>query len=418
MLPLENRWYRRLLVVALALGVGGGLSSLVFTVVTNKGINFFFAGTGTGWWEGNWWWIVLTALGGLVVAVLRKLWKVPKDVPGPVALAHDAWVNPAVILSWATISAVSLIAGASLGPFFAFTVMGGGLGSWLASRLEKPDEEEALHEYTLTGMAGGMGAAFSAPLFATILASELSPTAKKNYVAAFIPQLFAATIGFVIYFGVTGSTILYSYALPSYEFKTVHLLTGALLGVLAALILILFVVVKKLTALAFARLSNPLAAGLIGGALVGLIAFALPLTANSGNSQLATEIQLSGTMGAGFIAAILIGKMIAIAISQESGFMGGVVFASIFLGGTAGILVNAIFPAIPITLSVGALLAAVPGAFFNAPVTLLLIAAGTIGIGPIVLVPLGIAVVTSHITLALVQNYVVRERKLALQEPN
>lgn len=123
-------------------------------------------------------------------------------------------------------------------------------------------------------------------------------------------------------------------------------------------------------------------------------------------------------VGAGFIAAILIGKMIAIAISQESGFMGGVVFASIFLGGTAGILVNAIFPAIPITLSVGALLAAVPGAFFNAPVTLLLIAAGTIGIGPIVLVPLGIAVVTSHITLALVQNYVVRERMLALQEPN
>ena len=73
MLPLENRWYRRLLVVALLLGVGGGLSSLVFTSATNKGINFFFAGTGTGWWDGNWWWIALTALGGLAVAVLRKL---------------------------------------------------------------------------------------------------------------------------------------------------------------------------------------------------------------------------------------------------------------------------------------------------------------------------------------------------------
>jgi len=62
------------------------------------------------------------------------------------------------------------------------------------------------------------------------------------------------------------------------------------------------------------------------------------------------------------------------------------------------------------------MLAAVPGAFFNAPVTLLLIAAGTIGIGPMALVPLGIAVVTSHITLAVLQNYVVRQRKLAMQE--
>lgn len=259
------------------------------------------------------------------------------------------------------------------------------------------------------------GAAFSAPLFATILASELSPTTKRNYAAAFIPQLFAATIGFVIYFGVTGSTILDLYALPAYEFQTFHLLIGALLGVLSALILIMFALVKKLTSLAFTRLPNPLVAGVIG-ALVGLIAFALPLTANSGNSQLATELQLLATMGAGFIAAILIAKMIAIAISQESGFMGGVVFASIFLGGTAGILVNAIFPAIPITLSVGAMLAAVPGAFFNAPVTLLLIAAGTIGIGPMALVPLGIAVVSSHITLALLQNYVIWQRKLAMQE--
>ena len=95
--------------------------------------------------------------------------------------------------------------------------MGGGFGSWLVTRVEKPEEEEARQEYTLTGMAGGMGAAFTAPLFATILASELAPTAKRNYVAAFIPELSAATVGYLIYFGVTGSTILNSYALPAYR---------------------------------------------------------------------------------------------------------------------------------------------------------------------------------------------------------
>ncbi len=73
----------------------------------------------------------------------------------------------------------------------------------------------------MTGMAGGMGGGFSAPLFAAVLASELSPTSKRNYVAAFIPELFASTIGFVIYFGVTGSSMLGSYSLPTYELSLI-----------------------------------------------------------------------------------------------------------------------------------------------------------------------------------------------------
>ena len=204
MLPLEESWYKRLLLLALVLGGLGGLLALLFNGITGAGIGFFFGDTGTGWWAGQWWWIPLAALGGLIVSFLRKVWKVPEYVPSPIQLAHNAWVDPGTVIPWVIISAISLIVGASLGPFFGLAVMGGGFGSWLATRLEKQDEEEAKQEYTLTGMAGTMGAAFTSPLFAAILASELSPTEKRNYVTAFIPALFAATIGYVIYFGVTG----------------------------------------------------------------------------------------------------------------------------------------------------------------------------------------------------------------------
>jgi H+/Cl- antiporter ClcA len=190
----------------------------------------------------------------------------------------------------------------------------------------------------------------SAPLFATVLASELSPTLKRNYFAAFIPELFAATLGFVIYFGVTGSSLLGSYHLPEYQ-----------------------------------------------------------LTATGGSSQMGTEIQISETMGAGLIAAILIGKMIAIALSQSSGFLGGVVFPSIFLGGTAGLLVHSIFPGIPIALCVGAMLAAVPGAFLDAPLSLIIIATGTIRLAPEALVPIGIAVVIAHVLMSVMRKYVLKE---------
>ena len=416
MLPLEESWYKRLLLFALVLGGVGGLLALVFNGITGAGIGFVFGDTGTGWWAGRWWWIPFTALGGPTVSALRRIWKVPEVVPSPIQLAHNAWVDPAVAIPWVTISAVSLVAGASLGPFFGLAVIGGGLGSWLATKLEKKDEGEARQEYTLTGMAGTMGAAFTSPLFAAILASELSPTEKRRYVAAFIPALFAAAVGYVVYFGVTRETMLGRYQLPAYEFRFSHLLIGILLGVLAAFILILFALIKKLVSAASSRIHSSLVSGTIGGALVGLLAFALPLTATSGSSQLTTELEISATLGTTFLVAILIAKMFAVALSQAAGFLGGVVFPIIFIGGTAGVLVNSIFPDIPIALSVGALLAAVPGAFLGAPVSLILIAAGTVGLGASALVPICIAVVISYLTLALVRNYVVREDKLKVQQ--
>ncbi len=414
MLPLEKPWYKKLLVLALLIGVVGGVSALLFMGIIGAGSDFFYSGTGTDWWTGNWWWIPLTALGGLTVAVMRKIWKIPEKVTDPITLAHQAWVDPGNVLSLVAISAVSLIAGASLGPFFALTMMGGGIGSWLALRLGIRDDE-AKHEYALTGMVSGMGAAFSAPLFAAVLASELGPTPKRNYLAAFIPELFGATVGFAIFFGVTGSTMLGSYALPAYEFSFGYLLVGALLGVLSAFVLLLLILIRKVVSAAFARIPNPLVAGTIGGAIVGLIAFALPLTATSGSSQLATELQISATIGFGFLVAVLIAKMFAVALSESSGFLGGIVFPIIFIGGTAGLLVHSIFPDLPIALCVGAMLAAVPGAFLSAPVSLVLIAAGTVGIGPIAMAPVGLAVVTAHISLSLLRTFVAKEQKLKLQ---
>jgi H+/Cl- antiporter ClcA len=101
--------------------------------------------------------------------------------------------------------------------------------------------------------------------------------------------------------------------------------------------------------------------------------------------------------------------MVAIALSQSSGFLGGVVFPSIFLGGTAGLLVHSIFPGLPIALCVGAMLAAVPGAFLNAPLSLVIIAAGTIRLEPEALVPIAFAVVIAHTLMSVMRKYVLKE---------
>ena len=166
----------------------------------------------------------------------------PDNVPGAVGLVKSAWIDPGSAPRLVAVSVVSLISGASLGPSFGLIIMGGGLGSWVVARLgDSPDE--ARQEYSLTGMAGGLGAAFSAPLFGTVLISELSPTRKQQYVAAFIPQLIAATLGFVVFFGVTDGTLLDAYEVPSYDFEYVDLLLAVVLGAASVAVLLLFVAI-------------------------------------------------------------------------------------------------------------------------------------------------------------------------------
>jgi H+/Cl- antiporter ClcA len=401
MLPLDQAWYRKLLASAVLLGLAAGVLVLLYSAVTSAGTEQLSADAGIGWWSGEWWWIPLTAVGGLVVVLLRRWWEVPAQVPGSVTLIGEGWVDPVLAPRLVAISVVSIIFGASLGPSFGLVIIGGGLGAWVVSRLGIEDEE-ARQEYVLTGMAAGLGSAFSAPVFGAVLTSEISPTAKRQYVAAFIPQLIAATLGFIVFFGITRSTMLGAFDAGTYQLEFTDIPIAAGLGVIAAIVLFVFVGVTRLVSLAASRVANPLVRGVGGGALVGLIAFALPLTIASGSSQLATVIDNNSALAIGFLVFVLLGKMAAVSISLAAGFLGGNVFPMIFVGGTSGVLVHLIFPDIPLVLAVSAMMAAVPGAFLEAPLSLTMIAVGSIGLGATA-VPVAVAVVVSYLFTAVVR---------------
>jgi hypothetical protein len=116
MLSLSEEWYRKLMVAALVLGVGGGVIALVYSGVTNFGIGRLYGEPTSEAWSGQWWWIPLVSGGAVLVTALCGLWKVPKKVPGAVAFAKRGWVDPSSALSLALISAISLFVGAGLGP--------------------------------------------------------------------------------------------------------------------------------------------------------------------------------------------------------------------------------------------------------------------------------------------------------------
>ena len=185
-------------------------------------------------------------------------------------------------------------------------------------------------------MAGGLGAIFSAPLFAAVMASELSPTPKRNYVAAFVPQFTAATIGYVVFFGVTGKVMLDTFGVPGYSFEWSHLLMAVGLGLASVAALLLYMAIGTAVKRIGSLIINPYVVAVAFGALVGLIAFALPLTATGGSSQLTFEVDHIDALGAGLLATVLVAKMVAVHLSLGAGFLGGTVFPMLFIGGTTG----------------------------------------------------------------------------------
>ena len=238
MLPLTEAWYRKQLVAAVYLGVFGGVFALLFSIVTTWSGDQLFGDPTSDPWSGEWWWILLTGGGAVLVTAMRKWLSLEGKFPGAIAMCKAARVDPATAPKLVAVSVVSLIVGASLGPSFGIVVAGGGMGTWLVQRY-LPSEPDAEAQYTLTGMSGAFGGAFSSPLFASILVQELSPIKKMNYVASFIPQFLAASIGFAIFFGVTGETMLGAFEMDvAYTFENEDLLLGVLLGVFAAITLL------------------------------------------------------------------------------------------------------------------------------------------------------------------------------------
>ena len=109
--------------------------------------------------------------------------------------------------------------------------------------------------------------------------------------------------------------------------------------------------------------------------------------------------------------ALVLAKILTFAVSQASGFVGGPVFPALFLGGTAGVVVNQVFPGVPLGLSFTCLLAAVPGSVVSAPFSMVLLAAFLTQVGALQTAPILIAVVTAFLAMEGVKYLVARRRQ-------
>ena len=406
----QKREFWVLMGCAVVLGVFGAFAGLVFIGVIKFG-GKWYSDSHPGWFGGHWWWVAVAAAAGVAVGLLRRLTRLPWETPGLFDDLQTGHVDPGLVPGIAAVSAVSLIGGASLGPEKALGSMGGGAGSWIAQRRGLKTEDSQVN--TLAGFAGAYGGLFSSTVIVVMLIMEVARPGGQKLIKALAAQIVASSVSFGIYFAIAGAVFLDDYKVPQYKFEDWQLLAGIPLGLFAAVVVTLLAGFMMGAARLFGRLKVPdIAKSVLGGVIFGVVGVALPLTMFSGSDQLNTVLSDAGTLGVGLLAATLIAKMLTFAVSQGSGFVGGPIFPSLFIGGTAGVIVHQVIPGVPLGLAFTCLLAAVPGALVAAPFSMVLMAAFLTQVGALQTAPILIAVVTAFLTMEGVK-YLLASRKQA-----
>ena len=393
----QKREFWVLMGYAVALGVFGAFAGLVFIGVLKVG-GKWYSDSQPGWFGGHWWWISVTAAAGIAVGLLRRLTRLPEQTPGLFDDLQEERVDTKLVAGIVAVSTVSLIGGASLGPEKALGTMGGGAGTWLARRRALGKEDSQVN--TLAGFAGAYGGLFSSTVIVVMLILEVARPGGQRLAKALAAEIVASSVSFGIYFAIAGAVFLGDYKVPHFKFQDWQLLAGIPLGLFAALVAALLGAFMMLAARLLGRLKVPsIAKSTLGGVVFGLVGVALPLTMFSGSDQLNSVLKGAGTLGLGLIVAILIAKIFTFAVSQQSGFVGGPIFPSLFIGGTAGVLVHQVIPSVPLGLAFACLLAAVPGSVAAAPFSMVLMAAFLTQVGALQTAPILIAVVTAFLAM-------------------
>ena len=276
------------------------------------------------------WVLYLLPLAGLVIVGFYKL--TGTDGLGTddiIDAVHQGKLLPILLLPAIFFGTIlTHLCGGSAGREGAALQMGGTIGQYLGRHFQLDDRD--LRVATLAGMAAFFSALFGTPLAATVFAIMVISIGVIYHVALY-PSLLAALVayGVSIHLGVEPTR----FAVPVPEQTVGMFVRVALLGVLCALVSILFCQVMHGAGHLMKRIRNPWLRVVCGGAAIIVLTLIFGTDYNGAGMEIVTAAVEQGTVAVPW--AFLL-KLIFTAITLAAGFKGGEVVPSFFVGATFG----------------------------------------------------------------------------------
>ncbi len=284
--------------------------------------------------------------------------------------------NPSMILS----SLLCVASGGSLGPEAPLVQVTGSTGTWLGKLFRLKGEE--LRSLSIAGMASGFTALFGAPLGGSLFSLEiLHHKHAVEYYKAIIPALVASSFSYLIFAFIIHLGLGPIWNLSAYEYSGIFDFGYAVLfAIIGTAMGWGFIFSTKFFKFLFERRPIPIyIKTLIGGVLLGLIAFYFPLTRYFGHHEINELLTENFTLK--FLVTILIFKIIAISITVTSGWRGGFIIPLFFVGTTLGLIIHRLFPTINMTLAIVSCMAAINSCVTRTPMSTTILLATLTGFG-------------------------------------
>jgi CIC family chloride channel protein len=331
--------------------------------------------------------------------------------------------------TWSSLAACTLTLGfgGSVGPEAPIVLTGSAIGSNLA-RLFRLDYKTTILMIGC-GAAGAIAGIFEAPIAGAIFAIEILML--DLTLTSLIPLLLTTVTASLVAFLLMGSEVLFSFELKN-PFRITDIPWFLLLAVFSGLVSVWFIRGSVAIESFLKKFSIPRRVILAGTGLALLI-FVYPSLFGEGytvlkeviggNGHVIGNVTFFGTMKDNhwsflvIVFGLILMKVVAMALTQGSGGIGGTFAPSIFIGGISGFLfatvMNEFFG---LTLSTGNFalvgMAGVMAGVMHAPLTAIFLIAEITG-GYELLTPLILVAALAYLTCNLFESHSIYTRQLA-----
>jgi CIC family chloride channel protein len=389
--PLRNRLRSSETTIGVTLsivvGVGAGFGALIFWKAIEYCSWLFFKGGASAFgFLGDYYVIVLPAIGGLIIGPIIYFFAREARGEGPPEVMEAfsvgrGRIRQRIAVAKVLVSSICIGSGGSVGREGPIIQIGASIGSLVGQRLKLSDEW--VKTLLLCGAAGGISATFNAPIAGAFFACEVLQRKfmARNVIFIIISSVAADIISRVFLY--TEQRPYVFAAMPDYTLQSPwEILLYVLLGIIIGVVVYAFIKFFYKSDSLFHNLKLPqYLKPALGGLIIGLIGYFYPdifgvgygvhytaggiLTGTGGLDK-----ALMGDLTVGVLLALLALKIIASSVTLGSGGSGGVFAPSLFigamLGGAFGIGAHLLFPSVTATTGAYALVGM--GAFFGAAV--------------------------------------------------
>lgn len=393
------RFYGHVIVVALASGFFAFIWFFVYSVLDsivwdNEYINSY-------WWLPP---LIIMSLSLAVGLAVRNL-RAPTSMDGSLL---DEMTGDPTNIKWrllpATVlqSLVSLLAGAVVGPEGALGRFAGMIAEWYSERVHVP---VALRGRLIFAAASSAYNGLVAnPLFTAVLGADVARNSTAIW-SALPSNLLGGAIGFAIFYllGSQGIANLLDLE-PAPAITAVDMIWAVPWALVGMIMAIFGALSMQVAGAAFGRLAGrPVTRALLGGAILSFVSLAAPILLFSGEDQIEEIVADPSAYGFWLLLALAACKLVLLAVSFKSGFLGGPTFPLIFSATCVALAANAVLPGMPFVFIEAGILAGALMALFRTPLMVILLTSFFLGADVELVALIAVSVVTVIVVLPIVE---------------